>query len=222
MYEDDEFEYIYPILEESYEPVLVHLRYNFFPHEVMNKAVRISEQGESHELLESHSLKTLKDNLSVMALHSASNEIAGVCLNGILRNGDLEKDLEMLKTLSDEKYKLIFTLLTKFNLSCNIFEREQVDELFECRILSVDNKFRGKGLAGKLVELSEEIGRKEGFKVMKADLTGAFSQKVFTKRGHEIIFEKKYEDMTDEDGEQLLKTDPPHYYFQTCIKRLDD
>ncbi|XP_073982450.1 arylalkylamine N-acetyltransferase-like 7 isoform X2 [Rhodnius prolixus] len=220
MQEYDEFQYKYPILNEFYDPVIKHLRCNFFPHEVMNKAVGLTSEGESHELLETLSLRTLKDNLSVMAVHTNTNKIAAVSLNGILRKGDLEKDLEKLNTLTDEKYKLIFGLLIKFNLSSNIFAREEVNELFECRILSVDNTFRGKGLGGKLIDLSEEVCRKGGFKVFKADVTGAFSQKIFLKRGFEVIFETKYEDIKDENGDQLIKTEPPHSVFKTVIKNI--
>ena len=67
--------------------------------------------------------------------------------------------------MSDEKFKTIFGLLYKVNEKIDLFSKYNTDDLFECRILSVDDRFRGKGLANMLVEASLETARNFNFKV---------------------------------------------------------
>ena len=93
------------------------------------------------------------------------SKIAGVILNGILCPGDVEDALDKLEQGIDEGYKNIFRLLYSENLKVNLFERFNVVKIFDLRILSVDGKFRGKGIAKTLVQNSEELARQLGYKV---------------------------------------------------------
>ena len=47
----------------------------------------------------------------------------------------------------------------------DLFRKYDVTEIFESRILSVDKMYRSKGLAAKLLCMSQDIGIKAGFKV---------------------------------------------------------
>lgn len=55
------------IQPEHYDDVIKHLRSNFFSDETLNSSMDLCKPGEAHELLEKHSLDTLKDNVSIMA-----------------------------------------------------------------------------------------------------------------------------------------------------------
>ena len=67
--------------------------------------------------------------------------------------------------LKDEKFRSIFRLLYKINEKINLFNKYGVDELFETRILSVNENYRGRGLSNILLEKSLEIAKNYGFKV---------------------------------------------------------
>lgn len=67
--------------------------------------------------------------------------------------------------MSDKKFQTIFGLLYKVNEKIDLFTKYNVDDLFECRILSVDDRFRGRGLANALVQESLETAKNAGFKV---------------------------------------------------------
>lgn len=71
----DELEYIYPIPEDRYNDVIEHLRFNFFADEPLNKCLGLCEPGAGHAELELHSIMTLQDNLSVMALNGSGQVI---------------------------------------------------------------------------------------------------------------------------------------------------
>ncbi|XP_023246299.1 dopamine N-acetyltransferase-like [Copidosoma floridanum] len=92
-------------------------------------------------------------------------QIVGAALNGVIKKGEREECERRLAELRDEKFKSIFGLLYKINERVDLFDKYGVDELFECRILSVDENYRGRGLANTLVENSITLARNSGFKV---------------------------------------------------------
>lgn len=53
---------------DRYNDVILHLRETFFSDEPLNKAMQLCQPGEGHIQLERHSLSTLEDGLSVMAV----------------------------------------------------------------------------------------------------------------------------------------------------------
>jgi len=88
-----------------------------------------------------------------------------MALNGILKKGEREEEERRFDELDDEKFKMIMKLLYKVNDKVDLFAKYDVDELFECRILSVDANYRGKGLASVLMDDSEKVAKNAGFKV---------------------------------------------------------
>lgn len=92
-------------------------------------------------------------------------QVIGVALNGIQNLGDIEIEKEKLDQANDEKYKNIFTFLYGINQDLDLFAKYRVDRIFECRILSVDQNYRGQGLAKQLLQKSLEIAEEQGFKV---------------------------------------------------------
>lgn len=88
-----------------------------------------------------------------------------MALNGVLNEDERDEASRRLEEIDDEQFKKIFGQLYKVNKKVNLFWKYNVQELFECRILSVDENFRGKGLANVLMSDSLEVARKAGFKV---------------------------------------------------------
>lgn len=64
-----------PIPVSRYNEVIEHLRYNFFPDEPLNNSVDLCQKGEPHAELEAHSLDTLKDEMSIMAVDPATGQV---------------------------------------------------------------------------------------------------------------------------------------------------
>ncbi|XP_070159972.1 arylalkylamine N-acetyltransferase 1 isoform X2 [Polyergus mexicanus] len=149
--------------ENRYDEAIHHLRWNFFADEPLNNAVRLCAKGESQRELEQHCLLTLKQGYSRMLVNS-KGAIAGMALNGILKKGEREEAERRLAELDDEKFKTIFGLLYKVNDKIDLFAKYDVDELFECRILSVDENYRGRGLASILMADSVKVAKDASFK----------------------------------------------------------
>lgn len=88
-----------------------------------------------------------------------------MCLNGVLRKGDIEKGLHDLAQYNDESFQSIYRFLYTLNLRQDLFTTYKVEKVFDVRILSVDSGFRGQGIAKKLITQSEKVARDNDFKV---------------------------------------------------------
>lgn len=213
------------ITADQFERVIDHLRGNFFADEPLNRAAGLCQQGGGNPELEHHSLTTLQSELSLMAVDEREGsetygEIAGVVLNGVLLPGDTEEALDKLHLSTDENYKKIFQLLHTHNLQVNLFERFKVDRIFDVRILSVDARFRGQGIAKELVHRAELVARKAGYRLLKADATGIFSQKILRSQGFECFSEQLYAKYKDDQGRIILPVESPHIKLQLLTKQL--
>ncbi|XP_016948630.1 arylalkylamine N-acetyltransferase 1 isoform X1 [Drosophila biarmipes] len=203
--------------------VIEHLRHNFFADEPLNKAAGLCQNGSSCAALEDHCAEAIQDRMSVMAVDvkdAGTYKIAGVVLNGILKPNDTAKALEKLDSSGDAHFRKIFEMLHKHNLKHNLFEHFDVQSMFDVRILSVDSSYRGQGIANELVKRSVAVARKNGFRLMKADATGIFSQKIFRSNGFEVFSEQPYCKYTDENGKVILPVEAPHIKMQLLYKAI--
>lgn len=90
-----------------------------------------------------------------------------MALNGLSKRGDVEKSIEEMKSIDNLQYHRIFGLLNNVNKEIDLFSKYNVEEIFEIRILSVDSRYRGRGLAKELFNRSGILAAEKGFKVCK-------------------------------------------------------
>ncbi|KAG8229906.1 hypothetical protein J437_LFUL009770 [Ladona fulva] len=210
------------IPEDRFCEVIEHLRKNFFCDEPLNSAVGLCPvPGAPHAELEKMSLSTMKQGLSVMALMGESpGRVVGVALNGVTRPGDLEVAERQLALSPDPKFRSIFSLLNEANRKLSLYERYNVDSIFELRIVSVDSSTRGRGLAQQLLKKSEEVARNNGYHLLKADTTGKYSQRMAAQGGLETVYTVMYDSYKDSEGKVIFNTSPPHDSLKIMVKKL--
>lgn len=93
--------------------------------------------------------------------------MVAVSLNGVQYPGDIQRDKEKLKTVTDTKFKEIFSLIDDLNESIDLFSKYNVSKIFDSRILSVDSNYRGRGLGKEIIKRAERIAEENSFKVSK-------------------------------------------------------
>ncbi|KAG6461227.1 hypothetical protein O3G_MSEX012503 [Manduca sexta] len=179
------------ITSEMSEAVLQHLRDSFFADEPLNKAVSLCERGQSHAALERLCAATMADGLSLAAMEG-------------------DTSTEKIQQSSDEKYNKIFTILYTVSRDLDLFNTYQVDRILECRIISVSEEARGRGLAKELMKRSVDLAKEKGFKLFKVDATGAFSQRICRSLGLEELRKVRYSEYLDDAGEPVFQVPPPH------------
>ncbi|KAL0281067.1 UNVERIFIED_CONTAM: hypothetical protein PYX00_002171 [Menopon gallinae] len=201
---------------EHYADVIRHLRYNFFADEPLNKSVSLCKPGEAHEELEQFSLDVLKEGMSFMATLEDTGEVVGVILNGV--KGD-QGNKENQKTYNDKKLQKIFDFLGNSDNDLDIYTKYNIADVLEVKILSVDMKYRGRGIASKLFEITEKFAGLKKFKLLRADATALFSQKVFQRFGFTTLKEIVYNEYPNKD-EPCFTVEPPHVSFKIMVKSL--
>lgn len=122
----------------------------------------------------------------------------------------------------DRSFTRIFQLLYEENLKLDLFRRYRTEQIFELRILSVDGRFRGRGIAKELLLHSERVAAAGGFRVLKGEATGLFSQKILLAGHFEPISEAPYADMRNADGSAMFAVQPPHESLKIMMKVLPE
>ncbi|KAK6645366.1 hypothetical protein RUM43_001642 [Polyplax serrata] len=197
---------------EMYNDVIQHLRYNFFADEPLNKSLHLCKPGQPHDELEEFSLSVLNQGDSFLGILESTGEVVGVVLNGI-------KAERCTKLYNDPKLQKIFDFLGGVDEDVEALNNYNVNSILELKILSVDMKFRGRGIAGRLYEITENFARKKGFQLMRADATALFSQRVFEKYGFTTLKEVSYNEYPSKEA-PLFTVEPPHKSFKLMVKQL--
>ena len=85
--------------------------------------------------------------------------------------------------------------------------------------MSVHLNYRRFGIATKLVQKSIKLARSRRFEVVKAEATGKYSQKLYSKLNFDILFEILYNDYKV-DGEVVFNNMGIHTGFQLLAKKI--
>ncbi|XP_077287423.1 arylalkylamine N-acetyltransferase 1-like isoform X2 [Arctopsyche grandis] len=205
------------ILPSDAEKVLVFLRKRFFRDEPLNMAIQLLEdENDTCKELEEYCMKSIDEGVSTMIVDQDDNLVA-VGLNGLNRKEDQVEDCS--ESCENPKFKKILKLLYKVNNESDIFGYcPDIDVVMDMKIISVDEAYRGKGLAHYLLYKTNEIARAANIRVIRCECSSAFSAKVMQKLDSTKIYTLKYEDYKV-DGEKVFTVDPPHtevgiYYYR--------
>ncbi|KAK3932857.1 Dopamine N-acetyltransferase [Frankliniella fusca] len=213
--------------------VTAFLRKFFYHDEPLNVAIGL-KPGDRSPDLEDFSLSTLDEGISVGAV-AADGTLVGVCINGILsREEDEEGRREALKEADDvpedvtalrdpdEKFGQVKRLLMRTSAAGNVFAQvpADVDKIFDIFILSVDQSWRGKGIAKKLLDHSREIAQSEQHKLIRVICTSFVSALIVSRLGYRCIDRQEYKQFVDKKGQRLFPTPPPHDAATTYVLDL--
>ncbi|KZC05043.1 Dopamine N-acetyltransferase [Dufourea novaeangliae] len=201
--------------------ILKFLRRFFFRDEPLNHSIQLipeSEDSTCLELEEYCSTSSMENNLSVMAV-STSSTIVGIALNGKMEPAS-EEEPEYITTCKNPKFQKILRLLHHVDRNVTRDGQFRGLNVLEVRIISVDTNWRGKGIGKALMEKTTEIGRENGFHIMRVDCSSFFSGKLCAGLGFELIYKLPYAEYLDEDGKPIFSPALPHTAVVTYIKKL--
>ncbi|XP_074042780.1 arylalkylamine N-acetyltransferase 1-like isoform X2 [Leptinotarsa decemlineata] len=200
---------------EDRERILQFLRIFFFKDEPCNAYLKVvTEENPINEDLETFSMNGFDNGLSLLAIHEG--KLIGVCLNAILEKGQ-KKSMKC----KDEKFSKILNLFNYVGSQVNIFDKyPECDRGVAIGIVSVDESYRGKGIAKKLMEKTRQIGKERGCGFITVDCTSHFTACAVKRLGFELYYSLNYEDYKV-DGQVVLKPQEPHRAFTVYTKKID-
>ncbi|KAF5294538.1 hypothetical protein FQR65_LT10730 [Abscondita terminalis] len=207
------------ITEVDTEPVLDHLREFFFRTEPMNESVKLLENKDSRCIsLEKYCLKCMSSGVSYLAV-TESNKIVSVILNAVC---DVDQQSHEQIKDSDAKYEKIINFvnfLGEKGTEAILKKFPGCKKVLDIKILSTDTKWRGKGIAGALVECSRKVGFDKGCELIRIDCSSYYSAKVAEKLGFDLIYTFPFADYK-EDGKSVFLLPHPHVSATVYVQKL--
>lgn len=184
----------------------------------MNESLGLGECRE----LEYFCWKNIKDGLSFKAIDLHGNclgvAISGVCEKQAEGACCPQEDQDDLIYRKHEKFYRIIKLTGELDKRVNLFDRHPgLTRYAEGKVLSVDGRFRGIGIAGELIRrtLREIEGR--GLPLMAIQCSSLFSAKVMIKLGFTKVGAIQYKDFYI-DGQQAIAPKDPHREISAFVK----
>merc|ERR1712034_110565 len=160
----------------------------------------------------------LPRHLSLFA-YDSNGEVIGVCVNNAYFRSEFVQDLENgLEQVVDPSYKPMLA----------IHHELKTEKFFSIRMVGVDPRTRGMGVATDLIRRSILLAGCLGFSGIKTEATGRFSQKAFATIGMLLSSSIKYSDFEFEGKKVFEGMDPRHTelafmkkkFFQSCLKHI--
>lgn len=133
------------------------------------------------------------------------HEVIAVCLNDVERAENDPEDVNIFSFVSRDSQPNMWKItrvLDELVADANLFNCYQIDELVSCQMLCVDPRFGGRGLARKLIQLTEELTRTMDYPLIISEATSEFSARAFLKAGFHCQKTLQYDTFTFDNGEQ--------------------
>lgn len=207
------------ITEDDTEAVLVHLREFFFKNEPINESVKLLENESSRCMdLERYCIKAMHGGISYVAV-TDTEKIISVSLN-IISALD-EVDSEEIE-YSDPKFLIVdkFLTIAGGNGTKAILKKfPNCKKVWDVKVLSTDSQWRGKGIAGVLLDLSRKTAYEKGCDLIRMDCSSYYSARVAEKLGFELVHEMLFDDYR-EDGKPVFAIPHPHTSATTYVQKI--
>lgn len=204
------------ITVDDAEEVLKLLKKFFFKDEPLNTFLNLGECKE----LEKYSTKYLHEHCSYKAVNGRG-EIVGVNINGLINKPKETDDApeKLAANCEHPKFKKIMALMDYVDEHFNIFDLyPDVDRLLDIKIMSVDSRYRGLGIAGKLTDRTMKYVKDNNIKLVHVLCSSHFSARVMEKISFEEVYKLPYSDYLV-DGEQVFKPEKPHNEVRILVKK---
>ncbi|CAH1118729.1 unnamed protein product [Phaedon cochleariae] len=196
------------------EQILRFLRTFYFQDAPLSCYLKVlTDENPINENLEAYTSALIDDLPPLMAVYN--DKLIGVCINTILERDKLSKPPP---SWIDDKLMKMVNLLGFVSKGADAFGKHAgCVRALSAAMLSVDQTYRGNGVAKKLLEKSWELGKQHGCGFMVVDCSSHFTARALKSLGFELIYSMDYADY-EVNGEVVFKPPPPHKAFTVYTK----
>lgn len=164
--------------------------------------------------------ETIEEGLSVMAL--ADDKIIAVHVNGKMCPGAVEIMLRERDRIENPKNSLekIKYLKATANAKVNLFEKFDVNAIYDMKMMSVDEDYHCPNAAFEAIKMDEKIAREAGFQLIKAEASGYYEDDLLEKLGFVSVSETQYDTLLDKDKNIMIPVSGPNTSYKIMVKKL--
>lgn len=156
------------------------------------------EQGSiMKRLVKKKTEASIDEGVSFTIRDSSSNQLAAVAINYIV---NIECDAIQGWFSEDDPYAVLCDLLIALYGDVDVFQTYGTDSVFMIAMIAVSPEHARLGLGRKLIELSVDIARKSGAKVVAAEALSEYAAKAFTKCGFQTLRTIQYASIDCKNG----------------------
>jgi ribosomal protein S18 acetylase RimI-like enzyme len=157
-------------------------------------------------------------NLSYIAVDEETGEIAGCRIVDLVQR-DAPSDLKSsYPPYFKHKNSIdVFKLCGDVCKDVNLFEQYGISEYPEMFGLTVDPKYRMRGIAGELYQRGLNYFQKKGFPIVKCSFTSPYTRRAGIKRGYKEFARRNFHDCKDDQGKVLNPDSNPEEFLSYGI-----
>jgi len=170
----------------------------FFSEEPLGRALGVDVEAEVRPWLANVVMHQVQENISIVIRDCAShNQLVAVCLNDVERNADDADDVTISASVEKQRHPSMWKITQLLNdlvKDVELFSRFHIDAYVLLQILCVHPKYAGRGLAGKMIDMTERIARVCGHSLIISEATSGYSTSAFLKAGFQVENSIEYAD----------------------------
>jgi len=153
------------------------------------------------------------DNLSYIAVDIETGEIAGARIVDLVKR-DAPSDLKSAfpPYFKHKNSKDVFKVCGDMNKDVNLFEQYSIPEYPEMFGLTVDEKYRQRGIAGEMYRRGLNYFQKKGYQIVKCSFISQYTRKAGHKNGYKEYVRRYFHDCKDDDGNILNPESDPNLF----------
>ncbi|XP_011302452.1 uncharacterized protein [Fopius arisanus] len=193
------------IPEASYEEVISHMSSIFAKDEAMCSALNVTDDPETMHLLQEFWRMFLSQGISVGAFEIPEGGgkpiLAGV---NLLVYSDEETEKNAIMPHVKGPFGIIMSAVEETRKLADPRELYKVDRFLEAIGLSISPQYRRMGLAVKLLEIRDDIGKWYGLEYTSTLFTSSIAQAAATKAGYTTDVERLYDEIFPSDNNPFL------------------
>ena len=198
---------------------------HFFSEEPLGKAIGVDVEVEVRPWLAKVVMHQVQENISIVIRNFASNgQLVAVCLNDVERDIDDTDDVTIGTSVEEQLHPAMWKithLLMDLVQDIDLFGRFHTNAYVLLQILCVHPQYAGRGLAGKMVDMTERLARGAGHSLIISEATSEYSASAFIKAGYTVENSIEYADYSLDGVERpFARNTGVHTSARLMIKQL--
>ncbi|XP_070498705.1 uncharacterized protein [Chironomus tepperi] len=214
-----------PYTPQYYDQTIEVIRNAFFRYETVSVGSEINHNIDAQRDLEGLCNDALKkSDVSIVARDVELDKIVGVAINLIQTKQVGSDEQSYFERIRDEckteSAKSLMNYMIAADAKVDLFEKFNVDSLFEIMFLAVLKEYGRQGIGYELCKYSIDIAKKNDLKLVSSLFTGRNTQVIGRKLGFEVAFEESFNNYSFNGQTFAERNNDPELTYHLATKSL--